>query len=64
MKVCSNPIGQQIDQSDLSIISYSRISYVQCRKSQVLISFRSRVIEETVAHTDFLDRTLTVAFQQ
>ena len=33
MKACSNPIDQQIDQSDLSILSCPRISCFQWKKS-------------------------------
>ncbi len=56
MKVCSNPVGQQIDQSDLSILSCPRISCIQGQKLQVFISFHSRVIEKRVTCTDSLDR--------
>jgi hypothetical protein len=64
MKVCENPIGQQIGQSHLSMLSYPRISCVQWRKSQVFISFRSQAIEKALIRTDFVDGTLTVALQK
>ena len=39
---------------------YLKISYAQWQKAQVFISFRSRVIEKTITHTDSLKKALTV----
>ena len=46
------------------VFEYPKISCAQWQKAQIIIYFRSRVIEKTITRTDSLEKALNVVIQQ